>query len=74
MQLSTRNFPQYAHEYFGGDVQSYSFHRTGHMTYEIRQVPHWLSPRVVARCTAMDAREARNVFYDMAKDSDKRYA
>lgn len=55
-------------------MQSYSFHRTGHMTYEIRQVPHWLPPRVVARCTAMDAREARNVFCDMARDSDKRYS
>lgn len=72
--LSTHRFPAYATSYFGGDVQSFSFVRVALMEYEIRQVPHWLPPRTIARCLADSAEEAQRIFCKMARDSGTDHA
>lgn len=72
--LEKWHWPEYAQQYFGGDVQEWAFRKTGEMSYDVWQRPHWGNPRVIARCIARDAKEAKRAFCDMAKADDKAHA
>ena len=63
-----------AQEYFGGDVQHFSFYKVGPWSFEIRQQPHWGNTRVAARVGAETQREAIKELNEMAKFDDARYA
>ena len=74
MILSKWKFPQYAQEYYGGDVQTWQFQKPAHMEYQIKQYTHWLGPRIIARCIASSAVEARRIFCDMATSDEQSHA
>lgn len=72
--LNKWQFPQYARDYFGGDVQRWEFVKSGNCVYEIHQWPHWGNHRIVAKCVALTAANARREFCEMARCDDRAHA
>lgn len=72
--LDKFTFSNRAAEYYGGDVQAWSFVKFGPMDYGIVQIPHYLPPRIAARVVERDAKQARLALARIARCDDQAHA
>jgi hypothetical protein len=62
IRLRTWNFPDYAKDYYGSDVQKYWFERQGD-EYRIMQERHWLGLRCAAKVYASNVTDAKRQLF-----------